>query len=119
MVLAAGLIHNLADENITRHPDEFRGRQVHAVAGIGNPDRFFSQLKRLGVEVIEHPYADHHLFDAVDIRFDDDLPVLMTEKDAVKCRRFASENHWYLPIDAQPDRRVGERILMLVKKLAH
>jgi tetraacyldisaccharide 4'-kinase len=119
MVLASGLIHNLVDESNTQHPDELRGRQVHAVAGIGNPDRFFSQLKRMGLDVIEHPYADHHLFHAGDIRFDDDLPVLMTEKDAVKCRRFASENHWYLPVDAQPDRRVGERMLMLVKKLVH
>ena len=91
---------------------------MHAVAGIGNPDRFFSHLKRLGLDIIEHPFADHHQFRAEDILFDDDLPVLMTEKDAVKCKRFATSRHWYLSVDAQPDRRVGERILTLVKNLS-
>ena len=76
-------------------------------------------MKRLGLNIIEHPFADHHLFVAEDIHYDDDFPVLMTEKDAVKCKRFANEKHWYLTIDAQPDRRVGERILMLIKKLSH
>jgi tetraacyldisaccharide 4'-kinase len=118
MVLAAGPAHNLCDDTLTQLPEEFRDQQVHAVAGIGNPDRFFSQLKRQGLDIIEHPFADHHQFRAEDILFDDDLPVLMTEKDAVKCKRFASARHWYLPVDAQPDRRVGERILALIKNLS-
>ena len=119
MALVAGQLHNLLDNSLIQHPDNFRDQQVHAVAGIGNPDRFFRHLKSLGLNIIEHPFPDHHLFTAQDIRFDDDFPVLMTEKDAVKCKRFASNRHWYLPVDAQPDRRVGERILMLVKDLSH
>lgn len=119
MALVAGHVHNIRDDTLMHHPDYFRNQPVHAVAGIGNPDRFFAHLKRLGLNIIEHPFTDHHNFVAENIQFDDDLPVLMTEKDAVKCKRFANEKHWYLSIDAQPDRRVGERILMLIKKLSH
>jgi tetraacyldisaccharide 4'-kinase len=77
-----------------------RGQSVHAVAGIGNPARFFTQLRAAGLDPIEHAYPDHHAFAAADIRFADALPVLMTEKDAVKCRGLADERHWYLPVAA-------------------
>ena len=118
MALVPGRMHNLRNEMVTQHPDAFRNRTVHAVAGIGNPDRFFSYLKRLGIKVIAHPFADHHLYSAGNIQFGDDFPVIMTEKDAVKCRRFADDKCWYMTVDAQPDRRVGERILMLIKRLS-
>jgi len=78
---------------------DFSGRQVHGVSGIGNPDRFFAALARFGIQVIQHPFADHHPFEARDIQFDDDLPVLMTEKDAVKCIGFASRRHWAVPAE--------------------
>ena len=74
---------------------------VHAVAGIGNPERFFRSLTVLGYDVIPHPFPDHHGFVEDDILFDDSWPVIMTAKDAIKCRRFASEKHWYLPVTAQ------------------
>jgi tetraacyldisaccharide 4'-kinase len=76
------------------------GRRVHAVAGIGHPQRFFELLRAAGLEVIEHPFPDHHRFREMELQFGDDLPVLMTEKDAVKCRAFAGTNRWYLPISA-------------------
>jgi tetraacyldisaccharide 4'-kinase len=76
------------------------GRRVHAVAGIGHPQRFFDVLRSAGLEVIEHPFPDHHRFRDKDLNFGDELPVLMTEKDAVKCRAFAGTNRWYLPISA-------------------
>ena len=76
-------------------------QQVHAVTGIGNPVRFFNSLKSVGLMVIEHSFPDHHAFSAEEISFEDDLPVLMTEKDAVKCQAFANEKHWYLPITAE------------------
>lgn len=78
-----------------RHPGK-----VHAVAGIGNPARFFSTLTQEGFAIISHVFNDHHRFQARDIAFDDELPVLMTEKDAVKCGAFASPRHWYLSVDA-------------------
>jgi tetraacyldisaccharide 4'-kinase len=76
------------------------GRRVHAVAGIGNPARFFAQLAAAGLEVIAHAFPDHHRFRAAELEFGDDLPLLMTEKDAVKCRPFAAANRWYLPVAA-------------------
>ncbi|MEX0615764.1 MAG: tetraacyldisaccharide 4'-kinase [Methylophaga sp.] len=78
----------------------WQGQTVHAVAGIGDPPRFFDQLRAAGLNIIEHAFADHHVFSAVDLQFNDKLPVLMTEKDAVKCQAFASENCWSVPADA-------------------
>jgi len=77
------------------------GTAVHAVAGIGYPQRFFDSLRALGWQPIEHSFPDHHAFAADDFRFDDgQKPVLMTAKDAVKCRPFARPNWWVLPIRA-------------------
>ena len=76
------------------------GRRVHAVAGIGHPQRFFAQLRAAGLAVIEHPFPDHHRYRAEELVFGDQLPVLMTEKDAVKCRTLAGPNYWYLPVAA-------------------
>jgi tetraacyldisaccharide 4'-kinase len=75
-------------------------RHVHAVAGIGNPWRFFASLRELGFEVIEHPFPDHHRFIPADFTFGDGLPVVMTEKDAVKCDGFGLPDLWYLTVDA-------------------
>jgi len=74
------------------------GKRVHAVAGIGNPQRFFAQLAAAGLEVVAHAFPDHHRYRAAELEFDDGLPLLMTEKDAVKCRPFAAANRWYLPV---------------------
>ena len=87
----------------------FNATAVHGVAGVSNPTKFFNQLKKVGLEVIEHAYSDHHDFAREDICFDDNFPVLMTEKDAVKCRKFADGRHWYVPLEpsfAQKDATV-------------
>jgi tetraacyldisaccharide 4'-kinase len=73
---------------------------VHAVAGIGNPERFFNMLRAHGIEVVGHPLRDHAHLLAADISFDDRRPVLMTEKDAVKCGAIAGPQHWYVPVTA-------------------
>lgn len=80
--------------------DSFRGRRVHAVAGIGNPQRFFDLLLDAGIDVIPHPHPDHAALAAPDLDFADDLPVFMTEKDAVKCQHFAPAGCWYVPVQA-------------------
>ncbi len=77
------------------------GRNIHAVAGIGNPWRFFEQLRGLGARVIEHAFADHQPLRPVDLAFDDELPVVMTAKDAVKCRSWAQDDWWVLPVVAR------------------
>ncbi len=77
---------------------EFSVQPVHAVAAIGNPKRFFATLRAAGLTVIEHPLPDHAALKIDDISFADDLPVLMTEKDAVKCREISGPHHWYVPV---------------------
>lgn len=79
----------------------FARQRVHGVAAIGNPERFFAGLQARGVEVIPHPFSDHHAFAASDIEFGDGLPVLMTEKDAIKCVGFAGEDVWCVPVSAE------------------
>ncbi|HEY1029612.1 MAG TPA: tetraacyldisaccharide 4'-kinase [Pseudomonas sp.] len=78
------------------------GQAVHAVAGIGNPQRFFDTLEALNWRPVPHPFADHAQYDAARLSFEPSLPLLMTEKDAVKCRAFAAADWWYLAVDAVP-----------------
>ncbi|MEF3081112.1 tetraacyldisaccharide 4'-kinase [Luteimonas sp. SMYT11W] len=79
----------------------FAGQRVHAVAGIGDPERFFATLRSHGIAIVPHAFADHHRYTAEDLRFGSDLPVLMTEKDAVKCMRFAGERHYSVPVSGE------------------
>ncbi|MES9844123.1 MAG: tetraacyldisaccharide 4'-kinase [Candidatus Sedimenticola sp. PURPLELP] len=95
----------------------YRGASVHGIAGIGNPARFFDSLHNQGVKVVEHGFPDHHRFAPGDIQFSDDLPVLMTEKDAVKCIGFADERHWYVEVDADPDEVFVKRLDHLLRGL--
>lgn len=78
------------------------GQALHAVAGIGNPQRFFNTLQGLNWQPVPHPFADHAQFDAQSLAFEPPLPLVMTEKDAVKCRDFAGDDWWYLAVDAEP-----------------
>jgi tetraacyldisaccharide 4'-kinase len=87
------------------------GQRVHALAGIGNPARFFLTLRQARVEPIEHPFPDHHRYLPHELQFDDGLPVLMTEKDAVKCQGFAPENCWFLPVTARFAAAEGRALL--------
>lgn len=81
---------------------QFAGCRVTAVAGIANPGRFFTLLRQAGIDPVEKPFPDHHVFTGADFSgLPRDLPVIMTEKDAVKCRGLALENAWYLSVDAQ------------------
>jgi len=78
------------------------GQQVHALAGIGNPRRFFATLEALHWRPVPHAFPDHAAYSAEQLQFSPPLPLLMTEKDAVKCRAFAAADWWYLAVDAQP-----------------
>ncbi|MCC2655581.1 MAG: tetraacyldisaccharide 4-kinase [Panacagrimonas sp.] len=98
------------------HIDRLRGQRVHAIAGIGNPSRFFDMLRGRGVEVIEHPFPDHHAYTGQDIQFLDGLMVLMTEKDAVKCRDFAGPLHYAVPVRAHVDDAGTARVRALVQQ---
>ena len=93
---------------------EFGGSRVHAIAGIGNPARFFRELRAQGIDVIEHAFPDHHRFAPRELAFADTLPVLMTEKDAVKCASFAEARLWYVPVAAEFSAREGQELLRRV-----
>ncbi|HSS63572.1 MAG TPA: tetraacyldisaccharide 4'-kinase, partial [Gammaproteobacteria bacterium] len=100
MHLEAGAPTSLSDSGRQVTFATFRDIPVHAVCAIGNPTRFFRLLESKGLKIIPHRYPDHHAFQSGDVDFDDDYPLLMTEKDAVKCRRFASDKMWYVPVNA-------------------
>jgi tetraacyldisaccharide 4'-kinase len=107
--------------NLTTHEARslanFRGQRVHAVAGIGYPPRFFRQLRDAGLDVTEHAFADHHRYREQDLGFDDDLPVLMTEKDAVKCRGMQLPGLWKVPVNAKLSKALVQAFLDRVTKL--
>jgi len=84
----------------------YKGAIVHGVAGIGNPDRFFQTLRRAGYTVIPHAFPDHYRFEEKDLAFNDDLPVIMTAKDAVKCEGFAKANWWCANVSTKIDERI-------------
>ena len=108
---------SVKNENIDCEITSLRNKKIHAVAGIGYPERFFNLLKKHGLKIIEHPFPDHHIFKPADIKFDDDLAVVMTEKDAVKCSKFADDNYWYLPISAEMSNTFIHRLTILLKEL--
>jgi len=101
MHLVPGPLVKLADRGITRSLEGLRRQRVTAVAGIGNPDRFFRFLRHRGLHVDERPYPDHHPFSREDAASWPPGPVIMTEKDAVKCAGLARPDFWYLPIAAR------------------
>jgi tetraacyldisaccharide 4'-kinase len=107
-----------------RDVESFTAEKAHAVAGIGHPGRFFRQLQALGVDVTEHAFPDHHAYTSSDIDYADSLPILMTEKDAVKCKRLQSvntvggtyENIWAVPVSAKLSDQLGIDLTELVKQ---
>jgi tetraacyldisaccharide 4'-kinase len=99
MVLEPGTVCSLAGSR-EAPLDDFRATRVHAYAGIGNPERFFTMLRASGLGLIAHPFADHHRYVVADFVTGDAYPILMTEKDAVKCAAVADQRMWYVPVTA-------------------
>jgi len=102
---------NIVDNSLVQALEYFHHKTVHAVAGIGHPERFFEQLQQQGITVIAHPFADHHPFQISDLDFNDDLPILMTEKDAVKCQHFDNNKLWFIPIEATINGKLARNLL--------
>jgi tetraacyldisaccharide 4'-kinase len=100
MTMSGDRFYRLEDPDSTCGADELRGKRLHAVAGIGNPQRFFAHLARLGLRFERHSFSDHHRFRTGDLDFEDCDVIVMTEKDAVKCAGLARCETWVLPVDA-------------------
>jgi tetraacyldisaccharide 4'-kinase len=84
---------------------------IHAVAGIGHPQKFFASLERAGYHLIPHIFPDHYLYQASDLDFADGLPIVMTEKDAVKCSSFADARYWYVETNVLVSSGVEEKMM--------
>lgn len=115
MQLESGAFYNLLNPAQKCDASALQKKQVAAVAGIGNPARFFHQLQQLGVHFQPYAFADHHAFTARDFNSLNADIVLMTEKDAVKCQSFAQPNFWVLPVDAAIKDKDGLMAVILNK----
>lgn len=103
-----------------RSLDTLKGQQVHVVTGIGNPHAFLEALRQRGINVSARVLPDHAKFQAADLEFGDALPVLMTEKDAVKCRAFArvrsGRRFWAVNAEVVLDEAAAATLLATVKQ---
>ena len=111
MVLAGDRFVSVGDPLTTLPASAFARDGVHALAGIGHPARFLAQLAAMGIAATPHAFPDHHRFVAGDLALPGAQAILMTEKDALKCERFADERCWYLPVQA----RIDEALINLVE----
>ncbi len=118
--LQAGAPIQLNDVRQTRPLAQFRGQRVTAVAGIGHPQRFFRTLRQAGLQIEPRPYPDHHRFRSQDLAAWQP-PVLMTEKDAVKCRLLVGDRNdlWYVPVSAVPSPAFAKRFFAELDRLKH
>jgi len=115
MILRGETVCSLSMPDKKMALSHFKNKTVHAIAGIGHPERFFASLRAQQIQVIEHVFPDHYLYRRDDIYFADELPVIMTEKDAVKCMEFADERHGYLPVEADMSPGVSAKISSLLE----
>jgi len=115
MRLEGAVFYNLLDPDLTATAEDFRKSKIQAVAGIGNPQRYFQHLEKLGISFTPHAFPDHHPYSANDLAFTDYDAILLTEKDAVKCTAFADTRYWVLRVDAQFDSALLEHILRKIK----
>lgn len=95
---------------------EFRGRDVHAVAGIGHPERFFAQLEAIGLRIQRHAFPDHAGYSAAELDFGDDLPLVMTAKDAVKCTAFARPGWWFAQAELMMSRAAATALENVLRR---
>lgn len=117
MTYKAEKLRRADDPAVTLDLSSLQNQTVHAIAGIGNPQRFFDQLKQSGLDIIEHAFPDHYPFSRSDLDFGEIQPIVITEKDAVKCQRFYLHNVWYQPIKAILDYQFTEQLLVKLERI--
>ncbi len=119
MTISHGHAVNLVNPDQKKELSSFQNKTVHAIAGIGYPQRFFDQLEEYGLSIQAHSFSDHHPYTLNDLNFNDDLDILMTEKDAVKCQHFDKKNIWYIPIKTAISGKLEQHLLHKLAELPH
>jgi len=117
MSLEGEVFRNLRQPELRARAADFGGKKLHAVAGIGNPQRFFAHLRRLGLAFEEHAFPDHYAYQPHDLDYDEADALLMTEKDAVKCAGFADERVWALAVEAILSPAFGQTVLQKLRNI--
>ena len=117
MQLIGDQFYNLANPSMKASAQDFKRKSIQAIAGIGKPQRFFEHLQRLGMTFSGSSFEDHHAYTQQELaKFDGDV-LIMTEKDAVKCKPYAMAHHWVLPVDAQIDAALMPLILNKISQV--
>jgi tetraacyldisaccharide 4'-kinase len=111
MALKGLIFVNLADPHLQQPASAFQGKKIQAMAGIGNPQRFFKHLMQLGLQFEARVYPDHYQYQKSDIDFPNAEVILMTEKDAVKCAKYADKRYWALVVDAEVSAEFAKLIM--------
>jgi tetraacyldisaccharide 4'-kinase len=119
MRLNGAVFYNLLNPGQTASTADFQKPNIHAVAGIGHPQRYFQHLETLGIPFTPHAFPDHHPYRASDLSFKDCDAILLTEKDAVKCATFADARYWVLRVEAQIDPALIDHILRKIDPHGH
>jgi tetraacyldisaccharide 4'-kinase len=119
MRLVGSRFFSLADPGLSREAADFSGMRLHALAGIGHPQRFFDHLAALGVRAVCHPFPDHHGYSLADLAFSECEALLMTEKDGVKCAALAPAHAWVLRVDAEVKPDLAQWLVSIVMEKVH
>jgi tetraacyldisaccharide 4'-kinase len=112
-------VWNLNDPSNKVHITQFKGQQVHALAGIGFPEIFFASLVQVGIDPISHEFPDHHVFIPSNLELKPELPILVTHKDAVKLKGVVNDNIWVVPLSIDFSTDLESKILHLLETKHH
>lgn len=116
MRLTGDVLYNLRNPALQARPEVFAGQTLVAMAGIGHPERFFGHLRSLGLSILPRPLPDHHRYTPAELEEAAGRPIVMTEKDAVKCADFAGDDVWVLPVRAELDPRLLPALLAKLRE---
>jgi tetraacyldisaccharide 4'-kinase len=119
VIESLGQVWNLANPEQRQHISEFKGQQVHALAGIGFPEFFFASLRQMSIDPIEHEFPDHHDFTQQDLDLKPELPILVTHKDAVKLKGMSKHNVWVVSLTIELSQEVQDNFLHLLETRHH
>ena len=119
IIESLGQVWNLMSPAKKIPVEDFINQQVHAMAGIGFPEIFFTALKQVGIDPIEHEFPDHHEFTSQDLNLKPELPILVTHKDAVKLRGMANHNIWVVPLEIELSQDLQDQLMQLLESRHH